>query len=721
MPLQEQFNLAGQEPGLQVWRIEKMDLVPVAAALHGQFYRGDCYIVMYTTAAPKQYNVHAWMGSNSSQDESCAAAIIMTQMDTHLGNYPNQFIEYEGDEGEIFQRYFKTGIVYKKGGVASGFNHVVANEHREKRLLKVKGRRHIRATEGQLSWSSFNSSDSFIIILDLQIYVWCGNKSNRFERLKANELAIAIRDTEMSGRGEKEIIDEGSEPEKLIEVLGPKPDLPTEADADKTDKRQDRNTAKVASLHLVSDADGSMDVTLVADENPFKQEMLSQNDCYILDNGANKKLFVWKGKDANPEERAKALERAQAFIKEKDYAPNTHVEIMPSGGETTLFKQFFFNWLDKDETTGPTDPYIIGKIAVVPQVPFDASELHKDKVMAAQHGMVDDGSGNLQIWRVEDGEKVPVDPSTYGQFYGGDCYLLLYTYRDEGREKYIIYTWQGQKCSQQELGASALLTVALDDSLGQKATQVRVPQGQEPPHLVSLFKNKPLVIHRGGTCKHGDTKPASKRLFHIRFSSNRCTRAVEVEPVSSSLNTNDVFLLKSPQSCFLWKGKGMTDEEVAAAKVVSQLMGGVTKEVEETSEPDEFWAALGGKGEYQTSTALRNAVKTPRLFAISNSTGRLIAEEIPPEFTQADLASDDIMILDTWDQIYLWIGKDARDDEKKGSLKIAEDYLDSDPSGRDRVSITRIEQGEEPLTFTGWFHAWDSEFWEKAFECLHAH
>lgn len=38
-----------------------------------------------------------------------------------------------------------------------------------------------------------------------------------------------------------------------------------------------------------------MDVTLVADENPFKQEMLSQNDCYILDNGANKKLFVWKG------------------------------------------------------------------------------------------------------------------------------------------------------------------------------------------------------------------------------------------------------------------------------------------------------------------------------------------------------------------------------------------------------------------------------------------
>lgn len=77
------------------------------------------------------------------------------------------------------------------------------------------------------------------------------------------------------------------------------------------------------------------------------------------------------------------------------------VVIMPSGGETTLFKQFFFNWLDKDETTGPSDPYRFEKIARVPQVPFDAATLHEDKVMAAQHGMVDDGSGELQVSAME--------------------------------------------------------------------------------------------------------------------------------------------------------------------------------------------------------------------------------------------------------------------------------------------------------------------------------
>lgn len=48
--------------------------------------------------------------------------------------------------------------------------------------------------------------------------MWVGSKCNYFERLKANELAIAIRDTELSGRGEKKIIEEGSEPDDVNEV-----------------------------------------------------------------------------------------------------------------------------------------------------------------------------------------------------------------------------------------------------------------------------------------------------------------------------------------------------------------------------------------------------------------------------------------------------------------------------------------------------------------------
>lgn len=70
---------------------------------------------------------------------------------------------------------------------------------------------------------------------------------------------------------------------------------------------------------------------------------------------------------------------------------------MPAGGETSLFKQFFFNWLDKDETTTIGVSCVPGRVAKVKQIPFDASTLHANTAMAAQHAMVDDGSGKVQV------------------------------------------------------------------------------------------------------------------------------------------------------------------------------------------------------------------------------------------------------------------------------------------------------------------------------------
>lgn len=61
MACHKEFETAGKKPGLQVWRIEKMDLKPVPAQLHGNFFIGDAYIVLYTTPAPS-YNVHSWIG-----------------------------------------------------------------------------------------------------------------------------------------------------------------------------------------------------------------------------------------------------------------------------------------------------------------------------------------------------------------------------------------------------------------------------------------------------------------------------------------------------------------------------------------------------------------------------------------------------------------------------------------------------------------------------------
>ncbi|MBN3319422.1 GELS protein, partial [Atractosteus spatula] len=719
-----EFERAGQEAGLQVWRIEKMDLVPVPANLYGDFYTGDAYVVLNTIkqrSGQLQYDLHFWLGDFCTQDESGAAAIFTVQMDDYLGGKPIQYREVQGFESRAFLGYFKSGIKYMKGGVASGFRHVVTNEVNVHRLLQVKGRRVIRATEVPVSWDSFNQGDCFILDLGSEVYQWCGSNSNKFEKLKATQVAKGIRDNERSGRAQVYVCNEGAEREKMLEVLGPKPDLP-EGGAD--DLKADASNRKMAKLYKVSNASGNMAVALVAAENPFSQSSLESGDCFILDHGSDGKIFVWKGKDANTEERKAALKTADEFIKKMGYPKHTQVQILPEMGETPLFKQFFKNWRDLYQTEGLGVAYVANSIAKIEKVPFDASTLHDSPAMAAQHGMVDNGSGEKQIWRIEGSDKVPVDPSTYGQFYGGDSYIILYNYNHGGRQGHIIYMWQGSESSQDEIGASAILAAQLDEALGggpvqvkgaRITTQVRVVQGKEPAHLISLFGGQPMVVYKGGTSREGgQTAPAEMRLFQVRSSSAGCTRAVEVDTTASNLNSNDAFVLVTPGASFLWVGQGASSTEKTGAQQLCGILGVSASELAEGGETDDFWAALGGKADYRTSARLKDKMEAhpPRLFACSNKTGRFIIEEVPGEMTQEDLATDDVMILDTWDQVFVWIGDEAQEEEKTEAMASAARYIETDPANRDpRTPIVKIRQGFEPPTFTGWFLGWSHDYW----------
>ena len=70
---------------------------------------------------------------------------------------------------------------------------------------------------------------------------------------------------------------------------------------------------------------------------------------------------------------------------------------------------------------------LVGSVAKnVEQKEVDYTDLHARKV--AQDSPVDDGSGKVEVWRVEDFKKVPVEDGNVGQFFGGDSYVVLYTY-----------------------------------------------------------------------------------------------------------------------------------------------------------------------------------------------------------------------------------------------------------------------------------------------------
>lgn len=49
------------------------------------------------------------------------------------------------------------------------------------------------------------------------------------------------------------------------------------------------------------------------------------------------------------------------------------------------------------------------------------------------------------------------------------------------------------------------------------------------------------------------------------------------------------------------------------------------------------------------------------------------------------------MILDTYAQIFVWVGRGANEVEKKEGLKTAKDYIESDPSNRDLDSTQLLQ------------------------------
>uniref|UniRef100_A0A6Q2XLS1 Gelsolin n=1 Tax=Esox lucius TaxID=8010 RepID=A0A6Q2XLS1_ESOLU len=593
-----EFERAGKKSGLQVWRVESHNLVAVPESLHGGFYTGDAYLVLNTIkkrSGNLQYDLHYWQGDDCTVDESGAAAIFTIQMDDYLGCKPIQYREVQGCESQTFSGYFKIGLKYMKGGIASGFRHVVSKKMEMQRLLHVRGRHVVRATEVAVSWDSFNQGDVFILDLSNEISRWCGSKANSFEKLKATQVSKDICDNERCGRSELYICEEGAEHKKMLEILGPKLDLPEAIDIDGT-------KSDVSNRNLISDASGDMSITMVASKNPFLQS---------------------------------ALESSEYFI-------------------------------------GQEEPMSLTEL---PACLFSVTDRH----FIISNPKAWNTEQKTNIWCIEGADKVPLDPSSYGQFYGRDSYIIHYKYQYGGRG----------------------------------AVQVRVIQGKEPAHLMSVFWDQPVIVHQGGTSREGgQAKVADTRLFQVRSNPAGSTRAVEVDYTASNLNSNDAFVLVSPAGSFMWVGKGASDSERKGAQQLSKHLGLSASVVDEFDET----GTIRNNQEMGTSERLKNKmdVHPPRLFACSNKTEQFIIEEVPGEITEEDLAPDDVMILDTWEQVFVWVGGDAQEEEKTEALASAVRYIETDHTKRDgSTPIVKINQGHEPPTFTGWFLGWDHNYWNS--------
>jgi len=142
---------------------------------------------------------------------------------------------------------------------------------------------------------------------------------------------------------------------------------------------------------------------------------------------------------------------------------------------------------------------------------------------------------------------------------------------------------------------------------------------------------------------------------------------------------------------------------------IAESLGGKRKisSIEEGAEPAEFWAPLGGKGAYASAADLPDPVREPRLFQCSNATGSFRVEEIF-NFTQDDLERDDVFLLDTFNEVFVWVGAGSNEIERKAALETAIQYVEQSEDGRSKdTPIYRLNSGFEPPNFTAHFLGWD--------------
>lgn len=129
--------------------------------------------------------------------------------------------------------------------------------------------------------------------------------------------------------------------------------------------------------------------------------------------------------------------------------------------------------------------------------------------------------------------------------------------------------------------------------------------------------------------------------------------------------------------------------------------------VSEGEEEESFWQILGGKAAYPQFIEMPEP-QPPRLFQVSDVSGELRIFEIP-DWGQQDLVEEDLMLLDTYSQVFMWIGSRTSDTEQREAKNIAQKYVEACNDGRDvDTPILLIRSGQEPELFTCNFVGWET-------------
>ncbi|XP_057422444.1 villin-4-like [Lotus japonicus] len=709
------FKGAGQKAGLEIWRIENFNPVPIPQSSYGKFFNGDSYVILKTTASKSgalRHDLHYWLGKDTSQDEAGAAAIKTVELDAALGGRAVQYREVQGRETDKFLSYFKPCIIPQEGGAASGFKHVEAEEHKA-RLFVCKGKHVVHVKEVPAARSSLNHDDVFILDTESKIFQFNGSNSSIQERAKALEVVQFIKDTYHDGKCDVAAVEDGklmadSEAGEFWGFFGGFAPLPRKTVSD-DDKLPDSHPPKLLCVEK-----GKAEPI---ETDSLTKELLDTNKCYILDCGLE--VFAWIGRNTPLDERKSASRAADELLSDTD-RPKSQIIRVIEGFETVMFRSKFDSWPQTTNATMPEEGR--GKVAaLLKRQGLDVKGLVKADPVKEEPQPFIDCTGHLQVWRVNGQEKILLAANDQSKLYSGDCYIFQYSYPGEDREEYLIGTWIGKSSVEEERLSAISLASKMVESMKFIPSQARIYEGSEPIQFNAILQS--FIVFKGGLSEGYKNYIAEKEipddtysedgvaLFRIQGSGPDNMQAIQVEPVASSLNSSNCFILHDGSTVFTWSGSFTTSDDL---ELVERMLDLIKPELQskpqkEGAESEQFWDLLRGKTEYPSQKIARDAENDPHLFSCNYSGGNLKATEIY-NFSQDDLMTEDIFVLDCHSEIFVWVGQEVDPKSRMQALTIGEKFLEGDflLEKLSRVApIYVVMEGSEPPFFTRFFK-WDS-------------
>lgn len=306
----------------------------------------------------------------------------------------------------------------------------------------------------------------------------------------------------------------------------------------------------------------------------------------------------------------------------------------------------------------------------------------------------------LKIWRIEQFEVKDWPKEDYGDFFEGDSYILLNTYKDDDGDQLLhdVHFWIGKYSSQDEYGTAAYKTVELDTFLDDLPVQHRECQNHESSLFKSYFSNG-ISYMKGGCAtgfRHVGPETYEPRLFKIARDETGVIRRKQIKRCPNLVVPGEVYILDMGNKVYQYNSEGASVMEVSKAMQfigkMKEQRGEIESEVLDasTSQDHAFFKALDEEDDDDPSDDEADLSK--KLLRIdTDSKENVVVSE--GEFGKSDLKSDDVFILDLGQDVFVWVGGNADVVEKRNGIPYAHNYLRD--TGAPWKSITVVKEGQK--------------------------